>query len=69
MYWTDYITNSIYRSDLSGDNVETVVDSQLEVPGSYMFYIILLLRDVFTFYVILLLHLSSCSCVYKLKFG
>ena len=36
MYWTDYLDNKIYRSDLSGENVETIVDSQLEVPGKYI---------------------------------
>ena len=40
MYWTDYLDNKIYRSDLSGENVEIIVDSQLEVPGiMHMYYI------------------------------
>lgn len=33
MYWTDYLEDAIFRADLSGENIETVVDTQLAVPG------------------------------------
>ena len=34
MYWTDVFADAIYVSDFSGDNVETLVNSQLAVPGT-----------------------------------
>ena len=34
MYWTDYVADKIYSSDLSGENVEVIVDTQLDVPGT-----------------------------------
>ena len=34
MYWTDYLQDAIFRADLSGENTETVVDTQLAVPGT-----------------------------------
>ena len=33
MYWTDYLSDTIYSSDFSGDNVREVVNTQLDVPG------------------------------------
>ena len=36
MYWTDYLQNAIFMSDLSGENVMTLVDTQLDVTGDNM---------------------------------
>ena len=41
MYWTDYLENAIFMSDLSGENVTTLVDMQLDVTGNIKQVIIL----------------------------
>ena len=42
MYWTDYLENAIFMSDLSGENVTTLVDMQLDVTGNICKQVIIL---------------------------